>query len=96
MSLISIEDHKRDCGEAQAEIDALKAQNADLLKALQNLTENVVFYHRNGISDLKDAKADRNNAVKIALIAIGIEDDPDLEFSDWQPSPAIAKARSGS
>jgi len=25
MSLISIEDHKRDCGEAQAEIDALKA-----------------------------------------------------------------------
>jgi len=79
--------------EAQAEIDALKAQNADLLKALHNLTENVVFYHRNGISDLKDAKADRNNAVKIALIAIGIEDDPDLEFSDWQPSPAIAKAR---
>ena len=79
--------------EAQAEIDALKAQNADLLKALHNLTENVVFYHRNGISDLKDAKADRNNAVKIALIAIGIEADPDLEFSDWQPSPAIAKAR---
>ena len=79
--------------EAQAEIDALKAQNADLLRALHNLTENVVFYHRNGISDLKDAKADRNNAVKIALIAIGIEDDPDLEFSDWQPSPAIAKAR---
>ena len=75
-----------------AEIDALKAQNADLLKALQNLTENVVFYHRNGISDLKDAKADRNNAVKIALVAIGIEADPDLEFSDWQPSPAIAKA----
>lgn len=82
--------------EAQAEIDALKAQNADLLKALQNLTENVVFYHRNGISDLKDAKADRNNAVKIALIAIGIEADPDLEFSDWQPSPAIAKAQGGS
>ena len=82
--------------EAQAEIDALKAQNADLLKALHNLTENVVFYHRNGISDLKDAKADRNNAVKIALIAIGIEADPDLEFSDWQPSPAIAKARGGS
>lgn len=82
--------------EAQAEIDALKAQNADLLKALQNLTENVVFYHRNGISDLKDAKADRNNAVKIALIAIGIEADPNLEFSDWQPSPAIAKARGGS
>jgi len=79
--------------EAQAELAALKAQNADLLKALHNLTENVVFYHRNGISDLKDAKADRNNAVKIALIAIGIEDDPDLEFSDWQPSPAIAKAR---
>ena len=77
----------------QAELAALKAQNADLLKALQNLTENVVFYHRNGISDLKDAKADRNNAVKIALIAIGIEADPDLEFSDWQPSPAIAKAR---
>ena len=76
----------------KAEIDALKAQNADLLKALQNLTENVVFYHRNGISDLKDAKADRNNAVKIALIVIGIEADPDLEFSDWQPSPAIAKA----
>ena len=77
----------------QAELAALKAQNADLLKALHNLTENVVFYHRNGISDLKDAKADRNNAVKIALIAIGIEADPDLEFSDWQPSPAIAKAR---
>jgi hypothetical protein len=77
----------------RAELAALKAQNADLLKALQNLTENVVFYHRNGISDLKDAKADRNNAVKIALIAIGIEADPDLEFSDWQPSPAIAKAR---
>ena len=76
-----------------AEIERLKAQSADLLKALQNLTENVVFYHRNGISDLEDAKADRNNAVKIALIAIGIEADPNLEFSDWQSSPAIAKAR---
>ena len=69
----------------QAEIDALKQQRDELLRALHNLTENVTFYHTHGISDLKDAKADRNNAVKIALIAIGIDFEPDLEFNDWQP-----------
>lgn len=84
--------------DAMEEVTRLNARTAELESALNNLLENIAFYHAHGVTDLKDAMADRRNAMQKGLDVLSLGKLPQIDFHDWRgldwlgrPLPAGAK-----